>query len=271
MSWRTPSKTHGRVWPVLLAYAAAAVLVPAVANAAPILERRPRGAVNDFAGVLSDGTGRSLEGLSRVLLTETGVSLVVVTTRSLGGESIDEVASKLYERWGIGRQGQDEGVLVLVAVEDRRIRIETGYGAEGYVTDARASGIIREVARPSLAQGRWDEGISATAVALGRIIAKEKELSLEEVLRRGTVPARRQRGDAGVSPVGVLFFVLAMLLLVGTRPGRAILPWLIIAGMGPSRRSSGGFGGGFGGGGFGGGFGGFGGGMSGGGGASGRF
>ncbi|MBD3393484.1 MAG: hypothetical protein GF418_15215, partial [Chitinivibrionales bacterium] len=164
--------------------------------------------------------------------------------------------------------GTDEGVLVLVAVGDRAIRIEPGYGSEGYITDAKAHSIIRTVAAPHLGQGEWDDGISATMVALARLVATEKNVSLEDILSSGR-RAMRPVAQREVSPIGGILIFLFILFLLFTPMGRAMLPWILLFSLGSSRRGfgGGGFGGGFGGGGFGG----FGGGMSGGGGASGRF
>lgn len=241
-----------------------------VAGDVPVLTHRPRGAINDLAGVLSPGTQLALEQMSRALHSTTGVSLVVATVRDVEDGSVDDLANRLYEKWEIGTRGSDEGVLVLLAVENRRIRIETGYGSEGYITDLQADAIIRDVARPYLSRNRWDDGIQATMLALAKLVADEKGIPLERIVSRSGMSGRRTPG--GRSPPGrlqIIFLILVVLFLLGTPLGRAMLPWLLLASLG-SRRSygGGGFGGGFGGSG---GFGGFGGGMSGGGGAGGGF
>ncbi|MGB7568852.1 MAG: TPM domain-containing protein [Chitinivibrionales bacterium] len=243
-----------------------------VSSRATLLEQKPGGAVNDFAGVLSDDTKSSCEQLSRALLQKTGVSLVVVTAPSLDGGDIDDVANRLFKTWGIGRKGTDEGVLVLVALAERSIRIETGYGAEGYITDAQSKRIIRDIATPYLSKGQWDPGIFNTLLALGELAARAHNTSLNDLI--GYEPP--SSGPAGgqnvkLNPVVVVCGVLLLLFLVGTRVGRSILFMLILSSVFSGSRSgygSSGFGGGFG---RSGGFGGFGGGMSGGGGASGRF
>ncbi len=238
---------------------------------AAVLSRKPSGPVSDFAGVLSPRTSESLDRFCQALFARAGVAVVLATTKSLEGDNIDDVASRLYEKWGIGTRGKDEGVMVLVATEDRKIRIETGYGTEGYITDAQASQIIRAVAAPHLRQDHWDEGLSATIVAVGELIAREKRISLQDIVAEEQLRGEySQRPVEHGSPFGGLLVFLFILFLLFTPFGRAMLPWLLLSSLGSSRRSF--TGGGFGGGGFGGGgFGGFGGGMSGGGGASGSF
>jgi len=238
-----------------------------VSSRATLLEQKPVGAVNDFAGVLSDDTKSSCEQLSRVLLQKTGVSLVLVTAPSLDGGDIDDVANRLFKIWGIGRKGADEGVLVLVALAERSIRIETGYGAEGYITDAQSKRIIRDIATPYLSKGQWDPGIFNTLVALGELAARAHNTSLNDLIGYEAPPSSGPASGENLrlNPVTIVCGVLLLLFLVGTRVGRSILFMLILPSVfsgGRSRYGSSGFGGGFGG---------FGGGMSGGGGASGRF
>jgi uncharacterized protein len=243
-----------------------------VSSHATLLEQKPIGAINDFAGVLSRNTVESLEHLSQALLQKTGVSLVLVTAPGLDGGDIDDEANKLFKAWGIGRKGADEGVLVLVTLAERSIRIETGYGAEGYVTDAQSKRIIRDIATPYLSKGQWDLGLSNTLAALGDLAAKAHNTTLGGLVgyeAPQTIPVHREmkRPNAATIVIGALLF----LFLIGTRTGRSIFFMLILSSLfsgGRSGYGSSGFGGGFG---RGGGFGGFGGGMSGGGGASGRF
>jgi Beta-propeller domains of methanol dehydrogenase type len=243
-----------------------------VASHAALLDQKPVGAINDFAGVLSPNTIASLEQLSQALLQKTGVSLVLVTAKGLDGGDVDEVANKLFKTWGIGRKGADEGVLVLVALSERAIRIETGFGAEGYITDAQSKRIIRDVATPYLSKGQWDLGLFNTIAALGDLAAKAHNTSLSDLTgyeAPQSIPVGRERirPNAATIVIGALLF----LFLIGTRMGRSILFMLILSSLfsgGRSGYGSSGFGGGFG---RSGGFGGFGGGMSGGGGASGRF
>ncbi len=230
----------------------------------------PNTAINDYAKILSSETIRTLEQLSRNVYQKTGVALVLATFPSLEGGTIDDITNKLYEKWGIGKKGSDEGVLVCLAMKERKIRIETGYGVEGYITDLLASQIRRNVTARYLSKNQWDQGLSLVMYSLTQLIAQEKRISFEGLLPEGQSAAqiRRHQTKRRVNPLQGIFVFLIILFLLGTRTGRAMLPWILLALMSGSRRSN------FGGGGFGGGFGdsgGFGGGMSGGGGSSGGF
>ncbi len=232
---------------------------------------RPSGAINDFADILGARVENELERFCTSLYNESGVALVVSTVDEAA--DIDQFTNRLYEEWGIGAEGVDEGVLVVIAVKNRKIRIETGYGVEGYITDAHAGRIIREVARPYLSRNDWDRGVAGVVYALSELIAKNKNLSLESLFRgSGTVVSAADRQAAQSAPAGALNFLLliiVVLFFIATPFGRAMLPFILLSAMSGQRRSY--YGGGFGGGFSRGGFGGFGGGMSGGGGASGDF
>jgi uncharacterized protein len=244
------------------------VCLAAVFSFADLLDRNSQGAVNDFASLLSEQTHTSLESLSRALLEKTGVSCVLVTVADLEGLDINDAATKLFEKWGIGKKGVDEGVLVLIAVNDRRVRIETGYGSEAYVTDAQSNRIINDIT-PMLSQRRWDEGSLAAMIAIASLAAHAHSTTLSAITGNSisdepTLPAR----PAKINIFRIVFFAVLLLFLLSTRVGRSLLFFMLLSSMASSGRSSGrGFGGGFGGGGFSG----FGGGMSGGGGATGRF
>ena len=96
---------------------------------------KPVGAINDFAGVISPSYTRSMESLAREVLEKTKTSVVVVTMKEIGGDDPADYANRLYEAWGIGAKGEDKGVLIFLTIQERRIRIETGYGVEGILPD----------------------------------------------------------------------------------------------------------------------------------------
>jgi uncharacterized protein len=236
---------------------------------AGLLDKSPQGAVNDFASILSEQTRADLLSLSQSLLEKTGVACVIVTVADLEGQDINDAATKLFEKWGIGKKGVDEGVLVLVAVKDRRIRIETGYGAEGYLTDAEAGRIIRDIMQPAFARQQWDEGFTNATLVIASLAAHAHNVPLSSITEKtvAEIPHEPVR-PVKINLFGILFFTVLILFLLSTRSGRSLLLFMLLTSMSSSGRSSGrGFGGGFGGGGFSG----FGGGMSGGGGATGRF
>jgi uncharacterized protein len=228
-----------------------------------------QGAVSDFAGVLSARSRAGLEQFCTAVYQKTGVALAAVTIDEV--EEIDGFANRLYERWGIGSKDTDEGVLVVIAVQNRAMRIETGYGVEGYITDAHAGRIIRDIARPHLGRDDWDRGVAATVFALAELIAREKGVAVSDIASRGSQSAAARAGEASgrVGVLNLLLMGILVLFFIATPFGRAMLPWILLSAMSGHRRAY--YGGGFGGGFSRGGFGGFGGGMSGGGGASGNF
>ncbi len=221
---------------------------------------RPDRAINDFAGLLSPPTVDRLEKLSRTLQEQSGDAVVVATVETIAPETVEGYAVALFEKWGIGEKGKDNGILILVAADEKKTRIEVGYGLEGTITDAEASRIIRDLMLPTFRRGDYDEGIELAVQSLVGLIAEERGITIEGV----SSPARTEGSDTGS---GGSLAPLIVFLIFLTFLGRII----IISGRRGTR--SGGFwigsGGGSGGGGFSGGFGGFGGGMSGGGGASG--
>jgi uncharacterized protein len=238
---------------LLLAVAALAAAAPAGAQrAVPPLA----GPVVDEAGLLDAGSRRELEDLARAawaLPPERRVQLQILVVGSLEGDSIEDFASRAFQAWRLGEKGRDNGVLVVVARDERRVRIETGYGAEGGLTDAQSGRIIRSVIQPAFREGRYGEGLYAAAVQV---------LSALGALPEGTARPRAPSGGVHLSALLVVLLVMALIAL------------RIFSAFGPMRRrfwTSGGWGGGLGGGwggGFGGGSGG-GGGWSGGGGSSG--
>lgn len=231
---------------------------------------RPRGLVNDFAGVLSAGDEQNLVRLTRALLAKTGVPVVVVTMPDIGGEDYNDYANRLYEKWGIGKKGEDRGVLILVAVKERKMRIEIGYGLEGLIPDGLAGEIRDRNMVPYFRENRFGEGLLKGTMAIAQIIARDAGVSLSAAGPRPVARTAKRRSGLPGLLFGLIF--LALLFSMGRRRG-GLLAWLLLMSMGRGGGGiyggRGGFGGSFGG--FGGGFGGFGGGMSGGGGAGGGF
>lgn len=216
----------------------------------------PVGAVNDFAHVIPLDQAQSLESYLDDFQNKTGNAIVVVTIASADGD-IDGAAVSLFKAWGIGEKGKDNGILILAAIQDRRARIEVGYGLEGVVTDGEAGDILRQQVYPSFKQQQYGEGLTNAAQAIAQLVSPDA----------GGQTQIQNQGDEGTGgPNWIKVFFILVLILI-----------FIISSLTRVRRGywgGGGFyGGGWGGGGFGGGggggFGGFGGGGSGGGGASG--
>lgn len=228
---------------------------------------KPTGLVNDFANVIPPSFERKIGGITTELLNKTGTPVVVVTMPDIGGADYNDYANRLYEAWGIGKKGEDKGVLIFVAVKERKMRIETGYGVEGILPDGLVGEIRDRYMIPYLKKNSYGEGLLNGTAAISQVIAKDAGVKLT-----GQVPVRvpkERRSRLSFFPLILIFFFL----MFGGRWRRGswlfFLPFLMGGGGYGSRYGSGGFGGSFGG--FGGGFGGFGGGLSGGGGAGGSF
>lgn len=128
------------------------------------------GRVVDAGAVLAPATRRQVEEISSDLEAKTGAQLVVATVPSMEGELIERYANQLFRHWELGQVGEDNGVLLLVALSERQVRIEVGYGLEGTVTDALAASVIRSDIVPSFKQGDLDAGVLKGAETIASLI-----------------------------------------------------------------------------------------------------
>lgn len=222
--------------------------------------------VHDFAGVLSAQAAAALEVNHRELFEKTGVAIAMVIVPSLAGEPSADLAVRVGETWGVGRAGEDRGIVVVIGIEERELFIATGYGVEGFLPDGRV-GTIRDAARPALARNDFSTGLLQISGAIVGAAAEEFGVDITG----GVVAVPPARGQSrSVSPFQQVVGLL-VLLVMGYLAIRHPTLFLLILFSGMGRGMGGnrsGFGGGFGGGS---GFGGFGGGGFGGGGAGGRF
>jgi uncharacterized protein len=239
--------------------------------------------VNDFAEVIDAGSRAELDKRIRALKGATGDVITVATVRTFQPYgSIEEYAVKMFENGGrgIGEKGKDNGLLLLVAVDDRKVKFETGYDLEGIVPDGYAGETIREAIAPAFRRGAYGEGLLAATTRLINRIGEQRGVAIPDV--PAPAAARASRGRGSNFPWILIFWIIVMLVASGRGNRRRRRrywghgPWSNWTG-GPGSFGGGGFGSsggsfGGGGGGFGGGgFGGFGGGRSGGGGASGSW
>ena len=230
--------------------------------------------VNDLAGLMQPQETQALEQKLVAYNDSTSSQIAVVTVPSLDGNDIADYAQKLYETWGIGQKGKNNGILVLVAKQERAARIQTGYGLEGAVPDALAKRIISNTLVPAFKENNYYAGLDRGTDQLIALAKGEYQADPNDV------PRQRGRRDRSGSGPG-FWIVIGILILVfllrsrggGGRGGRGggFVPPIIFGDFSGGRGVFGGGGGWGGGGGGGGGFGGFGGGSSGGGGASGNW
>jgi len=262
--------------------------LPAPAQAALNLPPRPSGPIYDGANIIPDSDEAALDARLREFDARTGNAVIVATVNSLDNDTIEDYAAKLYATWGIGGAERDTGVLLLVAPNERKLRIEVGYGLTPYITDILSGRIIRDDITPRFRQGDMAGGIEAGVDAIVTQLSKSPA-DAKAIAEAAAAAEKNRQTNGGSALGGLIFFVVFMLFFVipfasavsgrgrrrhgfGSAVGNIVLWSALNAAANSGRRGGGwssGGGGGFGGGG--GGFGGFGGGMSGGGGASGSW
>lgn len=215
----------------------------------PALEVPPlTGPVEDKASILSREEKQELEQFLLALDRQTGVQIAVLTIPSLEGESLEAFSIKTAETWALGQEGEDNGVLLLVALAERAIRIEVGYGLESELTDAKSGLIIRSVMAPRFREERYGQGIIEAVRNMAGIATGNEEILSEQVRNPDT-------DDNDDTFAGLAFFIIfALIMLSGFGKRGGLLRLLFLGSLLGSGRRGGGFsGGGFGGGGFGGG------------------
>lgn len=245
-------------------------LSPALAAQAPPPElTRP---VNDFANVIDKASEDAMDSLIRSLQQATGDVVVVATVETFAPyATLQEYAVEMFENRGrgVGLKGRDNGLLIVLAVKDREVRVEVGYELEQFITDGFAGETSRQYMVPEFRRGRYGPGLLAGVSRIIARIADARNVTLQGVRPSRTRGVRSERGFGTMSLIGLIVLILVI---------RAVAGAFGMGGRRYRRRGWGGSyggwhsgvgpfgGGGFGGGGFGGGFGGFGGGRSGGGG-----
>jgi len=275
-SYGRPSSHVARLitgrWLLMIGLAAGSCGAASAQNAATASRNLPEltQPVNDFARIIDPESAQQIDWISRSLKAASGDVIAVATVPTVEPYAdINEYAVKLFENHGrgIGDKGKDNGVLIVAALKERKVRVEVGYDLEQWITDGFAGETIREFITPSFRQGRYGAGLVAGTDRIAGRIARGRGVSLEGA----RVPnAPSTDGGWGLPIWAILLLFLIFWLLSRSSGGPRTRYW----GGGPWSGWSSGvgpFGGGWssGGGSFGGGFGGFGGGRSGGGGASG--
>jgi len=208
-TWYQLWKQRLRRWSVCgLLFALIAGAVPAAAMDVPALTAR----VNDYAGILSPATRQQLESVLASLEQEESTQLAVLIINSLEGENLEEFSLKVAEKWKLGQKGQDNGALLLIAKDDRKLRIEVGYGLEGVLTDLTSGRIIRDIITPQFRNGHFDQGVIDGVSAM--ISAVHGEFSGQAAV---SVSSGKQTDD---EMGGFLVFLLFALFNIGKMLGR---------------------------------------------------
>ncbi len=250
---------------LLLVLAIAAGAVGARAEAVKDLPK-PTNYVSDFANVMSPETKQEINQLCAQVDHQAHAQIAVVTIKTLDDVPIQDFSVQLWDSWKIGQK--DRGVLILLAVQDHKRWITTGYGLESILPDSRVGDIGRQMV-PYLRAGDYDDAVSVAVGQISQIIARDAGVTLQPLSRRG--PPQRQAVRLSLGQLIVFALIIFLVILFLARAGGSgLLGFLLGMFLGGGGRGGWGGGGGFGGGGGGdGGFGGFGGGSTGGGGAGG--
>ena len=229
----------------------------------------PNRLVNDYTNTLTASQKQMLEQKLLAFEDSTSTQIAVVMMTSTGGYDISDYAVRLAKKWGVGNQKYNNGILLLAALGDRAVTIQTGYGIEGAVPDAIAYRIIENDIKPAFRQGDYYSGVDKATNSLISYAKGEYKAD-----------PKQPKGSGSSSVLFVIIVVIFLIVLFSNRGGGGkgggrvmngrgssdIFWWTLLNGLGGGNRGGGGFGGGSGGG-----FGGFGGGDFGGGGASGRW
>jgi uncharacterized protein len=236
-------------------------------NSQDVLPDRPESWVNDYAQVLSTVEKKTLDEMLNGLEKRSSNQIfIAIFDRLPENQYLEDFVVKLYDKWRPGLPDKDNGILIVIFIQDRKIRIEVGYGLEDVVTDAQSGTLIRSVIAPQFRQGNYYQGLRAALEAL--IPAVEGKYQLPRETPEGG------RGK-GISLSNIIFIIIILLIIsrifrgpgskgYGSRKRHTVFPGpFFFGGFGGGSSSGGGFSGG----GFSGGFGG----MSGGGGASGSW
>jgi uncharacterized protein len=187
----------------------ALLLAPTILSLALALDVPPlRGRVNDYAGLIPADRAQALEQRLARFEHDTGHQIVVLTIPSLKGDSLEDFSIRVADAWKIGKKGFDNGAILLIARDDRKLRIEVGYGLEGVMPDAIASRIIREVITPRFRSGDFAGGIEAGVDAILKVTQGEK-------LPERAPPASGPAASRGASIMTILLITAMLALFIG--------------------------------------------------------
>jgi uncharacterized protein len=228
----------------------------------PVLPPAP---VVDLAGIIDDSVKTKLNRYMRELEQKTTAQMAILTIKSLAGQSLEDLSITIaHDKWKLGQKGQDNGVLLMVALNDRKYRIEVGYGLEGVLPDSLVGDIGRQYLVPYFRKGDYSSGIYAAALVIANKIADDAGVKISGLPTvNKTRPSKVQKRSSGFLGKIISLLIFLVIFFIFIRNPRSFLALMLLSAMGGRRGHWGGSGGGFGGGGsgsFGGGGGGFGGG-----------
>lgn len=207
---------------VLFLFAFFSVIALPVVTFAYTSPGKAQGFVNDFAKVLSVPVKTTLEQELQKFSQDTGHEIAVVTVQTLNEDVIEDYANTLFREWGIGKKNADNGVLFLVAKEDRKMRIEVGYGLEGALTDIESKHIQEDTVKPLFQAGNFEQGIVAGAKGIQEAIRSE---IISEAQKR-PMSSKDARAMSELIFYGVFIFFSVVLPWFASVLGRTKSWWL---------------------------------------------
>ena len=229
--------------------------------------------INDYTNIINNDYKKKIISIGKELEDKTGAQAVIVVIDSTNNIPIEDYSNKLFRAWGIGKNDKDNGLLILLAINDRKYRVEVGRGLEGVIPDALSNRVMESLVKPSFSQENYGEGLLNSYSKLCDYIAEEYGVTLDKSLNI-ELPSQTQSNTSNnknLSFIGIGFLILIFLDLIFNR-GRIMSTLLQLLFWNNFFNGGRGGGGGFGGSSrSGGGFGGFGGGSSNGGGSSGNW
>ncbi|OSB06753.1 TPM domain-containing protein, partial [Clostridium botulinum] len=167
--------------------------------------------VNDYVGVMDDATRGEIVAIGDELEKKTGAQATVVVINSLGGSDIESYTNNLFRQWGIGQRNKNNGLMILLSVNDRKWRVEVGKGLEGAITDSYSSKVMDNVAKPLLKEGKYGEAIKAAYSTFAGDIGNERNVTLEQ---NDAIQASQQDSE-GISWFGLIMcFIIFIIVIV---------------------------------------------------------
>ncbi len=195
------------------------------------------GPVNDYAQLLTRNELQELNSYLYALDQKSDLQIAVLTIPSLEDENLEDYSIRVAEQWKIGQKGKDSGVIFVIAAQERKLRIEVGYGLEGLITDAQSNKIIRSVITPAFQQGEYGKGIRLGVKNIAGLALKD-----ESLISQAIKEPEDSEDDSFSIPL-VIFLIVVFLFGARFMPGGLFWPLLFISSGGSSGRSSGSFGG----------------------------
>ena len=214
------------------------VVTGILAKAESVDQLHPTGYVNDFAHVVDPASKAQMEDICQQIDQKANAQITVVTINTLEGRDIESYASDLFHKWAVGPKKTDRGVLILYVIQDRRARIEVGYGLEPILPDGKVGSFQRE-AIPLMRSGDYSQALLLVTSRVADVIASDAGVQLTNARPRAPTPPVERR-EHGISFGGIILLLFIFLIILFT-PLRSLLFWILFSNTFGGR---GGFGGG---------------------------